>query len=112
VTMLKDGKRRGETTHKFEAGGELGPIENRNEYEQRLEALPPEEKELALQSMRFADFCRYFAGKKMDIPPQVLDRIQGLSTFSIADRIRILKDANQRLMEYLNDVGQDSKIRQ
>lgn len=110
--MLKDEKQRGETAHKFEAGGELGPIENRDEYDQRLEALAPQERELAQQSARFADICRYFADKKMDIPPQVLDLVGGLSRSPVADRIRILKDANQRLMEYLNDVGEDPKIRQ
>ena len=106
--MLKDERRRGEMAHKFEVGGELGPIVDRNEYEQRIEALPPEEKELAHQSARFADICRYFADKKMDIPRQVLDLIEGLSRSPVRDRIRILTDASQRLMEYLNDVGEDS----
>jgi hypothetical protein len=112
VKMLKDERQGGRTVSKFETGGESGPIENRNEYEQRLEALPPEEKDLAQQSTRFADICRYFSDKKMDIPPQVLDVVEGLSRSPIADRIRILKDANQRLMEYLNDVGEDPQIRQ
>lgn len=59
-----------------------------------------------------ADICRYFAEKKMDIPPLVLDMVERMSRCSVRDRIRILKDANQRLMEYLNDVGEDPKIRQ
>ena len=105
-------RRHGESAHRFEAGGELGPIENRNEYDQRLEALPPEEKELAECSARFADICRFFADKKMDIPNQVLDLVEGLSRSPVRDRISILKGANQRLMEYLNDVGEDPKIRQ
>jgi hypothetical protein len=110
--MLNDERRRGKKVHKFEAGGQFGPIEDRNDYEQRIEALPPEEKELAHQSARFADISRYFADKEMDIPPQVLDLIEGLSRSPVPDRIRTLKDANQRLMEYLNDVGEDSQIRQ
>jgi hypothetical protein len=110
--MLKDEPQRGGPAHKFEAGGELGAIKNRDEYEQRLETLPTEEKELAELCARFADICRYFADKKMDIPPQVLDLVEGLSKCGVADRIRILKDASQRLMEYLNDVGEDPKIRQ
>ena len=35
---------------KFEPGGELGPIEDRNEYEQRLRSLPPDQRELAQES--------------------------------------------------------------
>ena len=62
-------KRRRGTIDKFEVGGELGRIEDRNEYEQRLNSLSPEEKELAQESARFADLCRYFSDNKMDIPP-------------------------------------------
>jgi hypothetical protein len=56
---------------KFDAGGELGPNEDRNEFERRLDALPPDQKELAQENARFADLCRYSSDKKMDIPAQV-----------------------------------------
>lgn len=110
--MLKDEPQRGGSAHKREAGSELGAIENRHEYERRFETLPTEEKELAEVCARFADICRYCSDKKMDIPPQVLDLAEGLSRFGATDRIRILKDASQRLMEYINDVGEDPTIRQ
>ena len=110
--MPKVERRRSESVHKFEAGGESGPIEDRNQYEQRLDALPSDEKEVAQQSARFADTCRYFAEKKMDIPPHVLDLFEGLSRAPLADRVRILKDVNQRLIEYLNDVSEDPHTRQ
>jgi hypothetical protein len=97
---------------KFDAGGELGPIEDRDEFERRLDALPPDQKELAQENTHFADLCRYFSDKKMDIPPQVLDQVVRLAGLAIANRIRVLKDANQTLMEYLNDVGEDPQIRQ
>jgi len=35
-------------------------IEDRNEFERRLDALPPGQKELAQENARFADLCRYF----------------------------------------------------
>ena len=100
------------TVGKFDAGGELGPIEDRHEFERRLDALPPDQKELAQENTRFADLCRYFSDKKMDIPPQVLDQIGRLASLPLVDRIRVLKDVNQTLMEYLNDVGEDPQIRQ
>jgi hypothetical protein len=111
--MPKDEKqqRRG-AIGKFDAGGELGPIEDRNEFERRLEALPPDQKELAQENARFADLCRYFSDKKMDIPQQILDQVGSLARLPIADRIRVLKDANRTLMEYFNDVGKDPQIRQ
>ena len=97
---------------KFEPGGELGPIEDRNMYEQRLGSLPAEQKDLADESTRFADLCQYFSQRTMDIPPSIVERLGNVSKLPVPDRIRALKDINRELMEYLNDVGQDPGIRQ
>ncbi|SRR5258707_1331324 len=97
---------------KFEPGGELGLIEDRNQYEQRLDSLPADQKELARESTRFADLCQYFCQQEVDVPPQILEQVGRLSKLAISERIRAVKDINRALMEYLNDVGQDSGIRQ
>jgi hypothetical protein len=97
---------------KFEPGGELGPLDDRKEYEQRLNSLPAEQKELADESTRFADLCQYFSQQKMDIPPSIVQRLGNVSKLPVPDRIRAIKDINRELMEYLNDVGQDPGIRQ
>ncbi len=115
--MAKDEKqsqpqRIGGAKSKFEAGGELGPIEDRDAYERRLNRLPPDQRELALESARLADLCQYFSQQKMDIPPHLLEQVGGLSRLSLADRIRALEYINRALMEHLNDVGQDPRIRQ
>ena len=115
--MSKDEKEnrsqpRSGTLDKFEPGGELGPIEDRNAYEQRLNSLPAEQKELAEESTRFADLCQYFSQQKMDIPPSVVERVGGVSKLPVPDRIRAMKDINRELMEYLHDVSQDPGIRQ
>jgi hypothetical protein len=97
---------------KFGRGGELGAIEDRDEREQRLNSLPPGERELADESARFADLCQYFSQQKMDIPPSVVERLGNVSKLPAPDRIRAMQDINRELMEYLNDVGQDPGIRQ
>jgi hypothetical protein len=97
---------------KFEPGGELGPLDDRNEYEQRLNSLPAEQKDLAEESTRFADLCQYFSLQGMDIPASIVERVRNVSKLPVADRIRAMKDINRELMEYLNDVGQDPGIRQ
>jgi len=100
------------TLDKFEPGGELGPIEDRNAYEQRLNSLPAEQKDLAEESTRFADLCQYFSQQRMDIPASIVERVGNVSKLPVPDRIRAIKDINRELMEYLNDVGQDPGIRQ
>ena len=97
---------------RFEPGGDLGPIEDRNEYEQRLRSLPPDQQELAQENTRLADLCHYFSEQKMDFPPEVLEQVGRLPKLAISERIRALKNINRELMEYLNDVGQDPGIRQ
>jgi hypothetical protein len=97
---------------KFEPGGEWGPIEDRNAYEQRLSSLPAEQKEFAEETTRFADLYQYFSQQRIDIPPSIVDRLGNVSKIPVPDRIRAMKDINRELMEYLNDVGQDPGIRQ
>mgnify|MGYP001465435070 CR=1 FL=1 len=105
-------KRRSGALDKFGPCGESGPIDDRNQYEQRLNSLPAEQKELAEESTRFADLCQYFSQQKVDIPPSVVERVGGVSKLPLPDRIRAMKDINRELMEFLNDVGQDPGIRQ
>jgi len=97
---------------KFEPGGELGPLDDRNEYEQRLHSLPAEQKELAEETTRFADLCQYFSQQRVDIPASIVERVRNVSKLPVKDRIHAMKDINRELMEYLNDVGQDPGIRQ
>jgi len=98
--------------NRFDTGGELGPVEAREAREERLKRLPAEERELAEESARLANLCQYFSAERMDIPPEILDRVGRLSRLPIPDRIRALKDINQALMEYLDRVGEDPQLRQ
>jgi H2-forming N5,N10-methylenetetrahydromethanopterin dehydrogenase-like enzyme len=98
--------------NRFEPGGELGPIEDRNKYEKRIAGLPPEQKELAEETTRLADLCQYFSREQIDIPAELVERIADLSTLPAAVRIRTLLDLNRALMEYLNHIGRDSGLRQ
>jgi hypothetical protein len=97
---------------KFGPGGESGPLDDRKEYEQRLNSLPVEQREFAGESTRFADLCQYFSRHRMDIPTSIAERVGNVSKLPVQDRIRAMKDINRELMEYLNDVGQDPGIRQ
>jgi hypothetical protein len=100
------------TLNKFEPGHELGPIEDRNEYEQRIDALPKGQQELAQESTRLADLRQYFSMHDIDIPPQLVERVTSLRSLAIPERTRVLMEVNKALMEYLNAVGRDPGIPQ
>ena len=73
---------------------------------------PNEEKELAEVSARFADLCQYFSQQSMDLPPQIVDEVRLVSKLEVKERIAKMKRLSQDLMEYLNDAGPDSQLRQ
>ena len=77
-----------------------------------LGGAPIEEKELAEVCARFADLCQYFSQQNMDLPPQIVEEVRVVSKLPVKERIARIKHFNQDLMEYLNDVGPDSHIRQ
>ena len=97
---------------RFESGGDLGPVKDRNEYDQRLKSLPAGEKKLAEESARFADLCQYLERQRMDVPVKILDQLGLASRLPILERIEAMKKLNQRLMECLNDAGKGHFIRQ
>ena len=97
---------------RFEPGGDLGPVEDRNEFGKRLKALPAGKKELAEESARFADLCQYFERQRMDVPVKVLDQLGRASRLPIPERLEAMKKLNKRLMEYLNDAGDSHFVRQ
>ena len=97
---------------KFLPGGEFGPITNRLEYEQRVKALPPEQREFAEESTHFADIWQYFSEHRMPLPKNVVDQIGSLAQLTTVEQTSVLRRLNQELMGYLNDVGEDSGVRQ
>ena len=92
--------------------GQLGPLTDRQKYEQRVSALPPEQREFAEESSRFADIWQYFSEHRMQLPRDVVDQVSGLSKLSTEEQIAVMRRVNQALMVYLNDVGEDSGVRQ
>ena len=97
---------------KFLPGGEMGPLNNRNDFEAELNKLPVGQREFAEETARFADLWQYFAEHKVQLPEKVMVQMAGISKLSQKEQVGLLRDLNQSLMEYLHDVSEDSGIRQ
>src|SRR6185437_2244300 len=82
---------------RFEPSGDLGPVQDRNQRDERLNSLAVGEKELAQESARFADLCQHFERKRMDVPVEILDQLGRASRLAIPERIEAMKKLNQRL---------------
>jgi hypothetical protein len=96
----------------FEPGGQGSPIDDAGQRAERFNSLSEAEKALAIESGRFADLCRYFSQKRMDIPPQVLDQLERVSKLKVTERAVRIQALNQELMQYVYDISEDPGIRQ
>jgi hypothetical protein len=97
---------------KFQPGGELGPVEDRREWEELVASKPPEERELLEQLARFADLWRYFQERKEKLGPEIVGAVSQLRTLPVPERIRSLKEINQKLMERVESAGSGARFRQ
>ncbi len=96
---------------RFEKGGDVAPIEDRNEWDKLVESKPPEERELVKELARFADLWRYFQERKEKLGPEIVSALSQVRQLPIAERIALLKEINQKLMERVGDVGQGAQFR-
>jgi len=97
---------------RFLRGGELSAIEDPQEYERRMSALPPAQREFAEEGTRFANLWQYFSEHRMQLPRHIVEQISELSKLPAAEHVATMRRVNQALVEYLNDVGEDSGVRQ
>src|SRR6266481_3698010 len=88
---------------RFEKGGDLAPIEDRDEWDKLVESKPPEERELVKELARLADLWRYFRERKEKLGPEIVNVIGQLNQLPVPDRIARLKEVNQKLMERVGD---------
>ena len=96
---------------KFQPGGDLGPIEDRAEWENRVQSHAPQEWELLQELTRFADLWRYFQENKEKLGPEILAALKEAPRLAVAERIARLKEINQKLMERILDAGEGPDFR-
>ena len=96
---------------RFERGGDLAAIEDRDEWDKLVESKPPEERELIKELARFADLWRFFQERKARLGPEIVNAISQVHQLPVPERIARLKAINQKLMERVSDAGQGAQVR-
>ena len=97
---------------RFEKGGDLAPIEDRNEWDKLVESKPPEERELVKELARFADLWRYFQERNEKLGSEIVNAISVVHQLPVPERTARLKEINQKLMERVGDAGSGAQFRQ
>jgi hypothetical protein len=96
---------------RFDKGGDLAPIEDRNEWDKLVASKPPEERELIGELTRFADLWRYFQKRKEKLGPEIVQAASEVPNLPVPERIARLKEINQELMERVDDAGEGARFR-
>jgi hypothetical protein len=87
------------------------PVGDRLVYEQQMSALPAGDRELAVEVTRLADLSRYFSEREMQVPPHICREIIDSRKLPVLERAERMRDINDKLMEYLHSVSEDTEFR-
>ena len=96
---------------RFGKGGDLAPIDDRNEWDKLVASKPPEDRELLGELTRFADLWRYFEERKEKLGPEIVKAVNEVPNVPVPERIARLKEINQKLMERVGDAGEGARFR-
>ena len=96
---------------RFQAGGDFGPVEDRQAWEKLMQSKTPERRELLQELTNFFDLLRYMEEKGQNVGDDVLGQFQLLRGRPVAERIACLRQINRSLMERCHP-GNDSGFRQ
>jgi hypothetical protein len=89
----------------------MTPVGDRFEYEQQMNELPADERDLAIEVTRLADLSRYFLENGMQVPPHICRGIVASRKLAVPQRAERMREINEELMEYLHSVSEDSELR-
>ena len=98
-------------SNQFQPGGKFAPINDRYEYEQGMESLPPQERELVKELTNFADLCKYFEEHNQELDSSVARAMSEAAKLPVPERIARIREINQKLMRAVHDAGEGAQFR-
>jgi len=97
---------------RFQADGDLAPINDRFEYEKGMAALPEDERIFVEEATQMADMLQYCDQQNIALPAKVADGMQALRHLPLPERINRIRELNRALIGHIFDVSEDPRIRQ
>lgn len=87
----------------FTKGGDIGPIEDRDEWERLVRSQTPQEQELLTELARFADLWRYLNERNEKLGPTIVKAIGEVHKLPAASRAERVREINQELMRRIGE---------
>jgi hypothetical protein len=93
--------------------GEIPPVKDVDEWEQKLKSLAQDEGDLTRELARFVDLWRYLRERGTALGEEIVQSMAQLRTLTLDARIFRLREINQDLLRRIgNDAGTNSRLRQ
>src|SRR6266850_812939 len=87
-----------EITERFQPGGDHGPIEDRNEWDQLVRSRGPEEGELLQELTNFFDLSKFLESRNQALGESNVSALEQVHKLPLPERIARLREINQELM--------------
>jgi hypothetical protein len=100
-----------EITQRFQPGGDHGPIEDRNAWDQLVQSRGPEECALLQELTNFFDLSKFLEGRNQTLGESIVSALEQVHKLPLPERIEQLREINQELMKRVADVGANSQFR-
>jgi hypothetical protein len=84
---------------RFKPGGDLAPIDDRDQWNELVKSKPPEEQELVNELARFADLWRYLQERNEKLGPEIVNALAEVHKLPVALRAARMREINQELMK-------------
>ena len=100
-----------EILQRFQSGGDHGPIEDRNEWDQVVRSRGPEDGALLQELTNFFDLSKFLEGRNQPLGERIVSALEQVHKLPVPERIARFREINQELMKRVTDVGDDTKFR-
>lgn len=88
---------------RFKRGGDLAPIDERDEWEELVKAQAPNEQELLNELARFADLWRYLKQRNVRLGPTIVKAVGEVHKLPVTSRAERVREINQELMRRIGE---------
>ena len=100
-----------EIEQRFQPGGDHGPIEDRNAWDQVVRSRGPEDGELLQELTNFFDLSKFLEGRNQPLGERIVSAIEQVHKLPVPERIARLREINHELMKRVADAGEGPQFR-
>lgn len=97
--------------HRFEPGGDHGPIDDTNHWDKIVASRGPEDGALLQELINFSNLWKFLEGQGKKLPESAIGALEQVHKLPVPDGIARLRQINQQLMQLVDSVSTGGQLR-